>query len=232
MGRIKRKVRENVKNSKKPFNEWYDEHKEEIGRVVEDEPEFEESIGSVRIKKRIPNIIWTATAGVVFLLIVIVSSVMLFNRESTQPQIPDLTFGEESVETVDLEEGAVSELMIQVPQLMKLENISGTQSIYQVDDSVVMTLISGEMETVNDFYFVEVRIVYNDNFVFLDKWEYEELESETVIGDTTIMHESKGQDDFGLNVFFAVTETESGFLYWKVSCLEGLFEEWLEEMFV
>ena len=147
MGSIKRKIRENVENSKKPFNEWYDEHKEEIGRVVEDEPESEESVGSVRIKKRIPNIIWTVTAGVVFLLIVIVSSVMLFNRESTQPQIPDLTFGEESVETVDLEEGAVSELMIQVPQLMKLENISGTQSIYQVDDSVVMTLISGEMET-------------------------------------------------------------------------------------
>ena len=100
-----------------------------------------------------------------------------------------------------------------------------------MDNSIVMTLVSGELETVDDFYFVDARISYNDNFIFLDKWEYEELGSEVVVGNTVVRYEARGLDDFGLYLFFAVTEIESETVYWRVSCMEGLFDEWLSIMF-
>lgn len=125
----------------------------------------------------------------------------------------------------------MEEILDDIPQLNNLQQVTGTKSVYQQDQSIVMAMVSGEMETINDFYFVEAKIVYNDNFIFLDKWEYAELDEEETIGGTSISYKSYGTDEVGLYVYLAVTEKESATVYWKVSCIEGLFDEWLSIMF-
>ena len=229
MGRLRREINKKVKSSKPPFDVWYDSHREEIGNVT-GHMEQEKDLGEVKVKSRITYFVVIAT-GILLIVAAIVLAALFHDRQSeTQPQIPDLTFGEESVDIVPLNEEELNVILERIPQLTKLTNITATSSVYQVDNSVVMSLVSGELETANDFYLVEARIVYNDNFIFLTKWEYDELESETSIGDTTILYESKGMDDFGMNVFFVLLETDTELVYWKVSCFEGLFDDWLEYM--
>ena len=226
MGRFERDIQRKMKKSKKPFEEWYEEHEEAIQKAVESQS-LEETADGVKLKRRIPNIAWIACAGIIMLIIAITVAVLLTRNGSES----DFTFGEDSVQSFALEEGELEEMLDDIPQLNNLQQVTGTKSVYQQDQSTVMAMVSGEMETINDFYFVEAKIVYNDNFIFLDKWEYAELDEEETIGGTSISYKSYGTDEVGLYVYLAVTETESATVYWKVSCIEGLFHEWLGNMF-
>lgn len=227
---IKRDIQRKVKESKKPVEEWRTEHAEEIRSVIGKNMSEDTNVGMIKAKKRFFNYI-LGTVGILFIIIAVVVALLINGQRSIQPGLPDLTFGEESVEAIQMSDEELVEVKEQHPQLNLLENTDGAKFIYQMDNSVVMTLVSGEMETADDFYFVDARISYNDNFIFLDRWEYEELESEVVIGSTVVRYEARGVDDFGLYLFFAVTETESETVYWRVSCMEGLFDEWLSIMF-
>ena len=226
MGRFERDIQRKMKKSKKPFDEWYEEHEEAIQKAVESQS-LDENGDGVKLKRRIPNIAWIACAGIIMLIIAITVAVLL-TRNGAEA---DFTFGEDSVQSFAMEEGELAEILDDIPQLNNLQQVTGTKSVYQQDQSIVMAMVSGEMETINDFYFVEAKIVYNDNFIFLDKWEYAELDEEETIGGTSISYKSYGTDEVGLYVYLAVTETESATVYWKVSCIEGLFNEWLENMF-
>ena len=228
---IKRDIQRKVKESKKPVEEWRTEHAEEIRSVIGKNMSEDINVGMIKAKKRFFNYI-LGTVGILFIIIAVVVALLINGQQqSIQPGLPDLTFGEESVEAIQMSDEELMGVKEQHPQLNLLENTDGAKFIYQMDNSVVMTLVSGELETADDFYFVDARISYNDNFVFLDKWEYEELGSEVVVGSTVVRYEARGMDDFGLYLFFAVTETESETVYWRVSCMEGLFDEWLSIMF-
>lgn len=228
---IKRDIQRKVKESKKPVEEWRTEHAEEIRSVIGKNMSEDTNVGMIKAKKRFFNYI-LGTVGILFIIIAVVVALLINGQQqSIQPGLPDLTFGEESVEEIQMSDEELMGVKEQHPQLNLLENTDGAKFIYQMDNSVVMTLVSGELETADDFYFVDARISYNDNFIFLDKWEYEELGSEVVIGSTVVRYEARGMDDFGLYLFFAVTETESETVYWRVSCMEGLFDEWLSIMF-
>lgn len=228
---IKRDIQRKVKESKKPVEEWRTEHAEEIRSVIGKNMSEDTNVGMIKAKKRFFNYI-LGTVGILFIIIAVVVALLINGQQqSIQPGLPDLTFGEESVEAIQMSDEELMEVKEQHYQLNLLENTDGAKFIYQMDNSVVMTLVNGELETADDFYFVDARISYNDNFIFLDKWEYEELESEVVIGSTVVRYEARGMDDFGLYLFFAVTETESETVYWRVSCMEGLFDEWLSIMF-
>lgn len=227
---IKRDIQRKVKESKKPVEEWRTEHAEEIRSVIGKNISEDINVGMIKAKKRFFNYI-LGTVGILFIIIAVVVALLINGQRSIQPGLPDLTFGEESVEAIQMSDEELVEVKEQHPQLNLLENTDGAKFIYQMDNSVVMTLVNGELETADDFYFVDARISYNDNFIFLDKWEYEELGSEVVVGSTVVRYEARGVDDFGLYLFFAVTETESETVYWRVSCMEGLFDEWLSIMF-
>lgn len=228
---IKRDIQRKVKESKKPVEEWRTEHAEEIRSVIGKNMSEDINVGMIKAKKRFFNYI-LGTVGILFIIIAVVVALLINGQQqSIQPGLPDLTFGEESVEAIQMSDEELMGVKEQHPQLNLLENTDGAKFIYQMDNSVVMTLVNGELETADDFYFVDARISYNDNFIFLDKWEYEELGSEVVVGSTVVRYEARGVDDFGLYLFFAVTETESETVYWRVSCMEGLFDEWLSIMF-
>lgn len=224
---IKRDIQKKVKGSKKAAEKWYAEHEAELQRRMEISSEFDDSFGAVKAKRRIPNIAWIACVGIMMLIIAITVAVVLTRNQAES----EFAFGEDSVQSFALEEGELAEVLDEIPQLNHLQQVTGTKSVYQQDQSIVMVMLSGEMETINDYYFIEAKIVYNDYFIFLDKWEYDELDEKEAIGGTSISYKSYGTDEVGLYVYLAVTETQSAMVYWKVSCIEGLFDEWLESMF-
>lgn len=225
MDRFRRKIRQKLKGSQKPFEVWYREQAGEPAGVTE------EGRGAVKVKKRIGSAVWLIAAAVAFIMLVTVIAVALGGRQQTAPQIPDLTFGEESVVSIEMGEADISETLEDVPFLKKLSNASGRNSYYIVDNSPVMTMIKGEMQTQTDFYLITAKIVYNKNFIFLDWWEYQDLPNSFTAGDTSVYYKSFGKNDSDMQVFFATTETDGVLIYWEVSCFQGQFCEWAQAMF-
>lgn len=227
MGRLERDLKRKVKNTKKDYSEWYSEHEQQIMRRVEETDE-EIELGGIKAKRRVymPVILGCA----VILLAAIITIIVLLNNSSRIDQ-PGLTFSEDAVTQSYMTEEEVNGLISGYPQFEKMENVTCTKLLYSADDSLVMNIVDGELETPNDFYLINIRISYTQSFIFFDKWEFEDLENQTAINGTAIEYESKGTDDYGMDLYYAVTKSENATLYWKVSCIEGLFDEWLQIMF-
>ena len=231
MGRLERDLKKRVKNTKKDYSEWYSEHEQQILQRV-DENSRDVDLGNVKAKKLVSVKAWIWGGVAILLTAIIALSVLLSRSESLEPGIPDFTFGAESVNDVAMSEEEIGEVVDEFPQLSKFTIAEGINVIYIENGLVVMNTINGELDTADDFYLIYLRISYTDNFIFFDKYEFEELENQTVVNGTEIEYEAKGTDDYGMYLYYAVTQTADAPLYWKVSCIEGLFDEWLQVMFV
>lgn len=231
MGRLERELKKRVKNTKKDYSEWYSEHEQQILQRV-DENSRDVDLGNVKAKKLVSVKAWIWGGVAILLTAIIALSVLLSRSESLEPGIPDFTFGAESVNDVAMSEEEIGEVVDEFPQLSKFTIAEGINVIYIENGLVVMNTINGELDTADDFYLIYLRISYTDNFIFFDKYEFEELENQTVVNGTEIEYEAKGTDDYGMYLYYAVTQTADATLYWKVSCIEGLFDEWLQVMFV
>lgn len=226
--KIQRDIQKRIKAGVQPFDVWYSEHEEKITSCIGTEQTEDEELGTAKIKRRFPMAARIACVAIAVLTIAIAILILLQHNNSVVENKP---FGEDQVQNITLEEKELERVFDQLPQLGNLENVSGIRSVYRKDKSTVMVSVNGEIETKNDFYIVDMRMLFNDNFVFLDKWEYSELTQAITVGETSIEYDSFGTDSFGLYVYLAVTEVENTTIYWKVSCIEGRFDEWLQIMF-
>ena len=230
MGRFERDLKRKVKNTKKDYAEWYGEHEKEIMQCVE-KADSEVDLGNVKVKRSASVKIWIFASAVLLLIAFIAVFGMLNKNVNSVPEIPDFTFGEENVNNEAMNDEDINEIVNQFPQITKLVVVDGISIVYTEDGSVVMNVINGELETPDDFYLVNVKISYTDNFAFFDKWEYEELENKTVINGTEVEYGAKGTDDYGMYQYCVFTRIGDVKLYWKVSCIEGLIDDWLQIMF-
>ena len=230
MGRLERDLKKKVKNTKKDYSEWYSEHEQQILQRV-DENNSEVDLGSVKVKRRVPVKVFILGGVGILLAAIIVMSVLMSRPKDQMPGIPDFTFGEEDVIELGMSEDELSEVVKNYTQLSNFDVLDGMKILYGRDSSLVMNVVNGELETSDDFYLIYLRISYTDNFIFFDKWGFEDLQNQTVINGTEIEYEAKGTDDYGMDLYYAVTNTEDATLYWSVSCIEGLFNEWLQIMF-
>lgn len=230
MGRLERDLKKKVKNTKKDYSEWYSEHEQQILQRV-DENNSEVDLGSVKVKRRVSVKVFILGGAVILLAAIIVMSVLMSRPKDQMPGIPDFTFGEEEVTELEMSEAELREVVENYTQLSNLDAVDGMKILYSKDSSLVMNVVNGELETSDDFYLIYLRISYTDNFIFFDKWGFEDLQNQTVINGTEIEYEAKGKDHYGMYLYYAVTKTEDATMYWSVSCIEGLFDEWLQVMF-
>ena len=203
MGRLERDLKKKVKNTKKDYSEWYSEHEQQILQRV-DENNSEVDLGSVKVKRRVPVKVWILGGVIIVLAAIIAMSVLLSKTDSEVPEIPDFTFSEEEITEFEMSEAELNEVVEKYTQLSNFEALDGMKILYGKDSSLVMNIVDGELETADDFYFINV---------------------------TEIEYEAKVTDDYGMYLYYAVTKTEGATMYWKVSCIEGLFNEWLQVMF-
>ena len=61
--------------------------------------------------------------------------------------------------------------------------------------------------------------------------EYDYLEETRQFGDITVNYQliMKNSDD--VYIYYAVSESGAGTVYWRIESYEGLFDEWLEYTF-
>lgn len=230
---IKRDIQKKVKGSKKAAEKWYAEHEAELQRRMEISSEFDDSFGAVKAKRRIPIVLWSAAAGIVLAAVILTTVILLLNNNTsqTQPGIPDLTFGEEDVAVSAMSDDELAALVAEIPQFTRFKIARGDKTTYKEDNSLVMQTIRGEYETPDDFYLITARVLYNENFVFLSRPAYDELEETRQFGDVTVNYGliTKSSDDIYL--YYALSESDAGTVYWRIESYEGLFDEWLEDTF-
>lgn len=229
MGRFERDIRKKIEESDQPFNEWFAERQD---RLTDFEPPEEPAsdLGPVRVRRR--TFAWLTGAIAVLLVAFVVTAVFLFRGQpQSQPQIPDLSFGEEGVYMEALTDEEFQRTLQQVPALTRLTVTEQRAVRHQQDDSIVMVIVIGEQETNDDYYFIEARVEYNENYMFLEKSQYDNLENVEIIDDTLVSYGVAGTDEYGLTEYRILSETDDATVYWKVSSVNGLLEEWLQLTF-
>ncbi len=235
MGRFERDIRKKMKESDQSFDEWFAEHRDRLTNFKPPE-EPASDLGPVRVRRR--TFAWLTGAVALLLVAFIVTAVFLFRGHSqsqpqlpSQPQIPDLSFGEEGVYMEVLSENDYQQTIQRVPALVKLTITEQWAIRHSNDHSIVMVNLVGEQITDTDCYFVNARIEYNENYMFLEKSQYDNLENVETIGDTLVSYGVAGTDEYGLTEYRILSETDGATVYWTVSSVNDLLEEWLQLTF-
>ena len=217
MGRFERDIRKKIEESDQPFNEWFAERQD---RLTDFEPPEEPAsdLGPVRVRRR--TFAWLTGAIAVLLVAFVVTAVFLFRGQpQSQPQIPDLSFGEEGVYMNELSDEELQGTIQRVPALASLSVTDQRKVLRYADQSLVMVVVKGEQMTDNDYY------------NFSEKMYYQDLENKIVVGDTQISYGLSGQDKYGFAEYRILSETDDATVYWTVSSVNGLLEEWLQLTF-
>lgn len=227
MGRLERKIRKRLTQETQPFEAWYEAHKDRLSRF--EQPQ-ESDLGQVKAKRRSPALVWLACAlALLFVALAVTLGLLLNNRP--QSPVSDLTFGEEAVRTEELSEAEFNGCLNILPILNYVENGDRIKEVRRDDSSLVMIIVWGNLQTENDYYFVDVRLVFNKNFILADKNQYDDLGSNAIINDVSVSYGVRGQDDYGFDQYRVVSEHGDVTAYWTVSSINGEFEEWLQLTF-
>lgn len=236
MGRFERKIRKKLQQDVPPFDQWFEEHKDQLAKFDHSQESAEDQ-GEVRAKRRVPTYAWIVGTAVLLLTALALMLAFLLPREQTQPQIPsqpsipDLTFGEEGVYLDTLSSEELDGIMLVVPSFSEMTITRQQKIIRREDNSIVMAVINGELATENDYYFIEAKFSYNNNYIFSEKLYYEELEHSINISGTQISYAVKGTDDYGFTEYRILSESDSATIYWTVSSVSGEIDEWLQMTF-
>ena len=237
MGKLEREIRKRMKQSAEPYEVWAQKHSDELAKIAaKQESQTVDVGGAVKAKRRIPNFAWLIGAGIVLLTLILTISILLSRNASqtqipSQPQIPDLSFGDDFVNVSYMTEDEISAIKEEVPQFSNFLITEATKSTHLEDGSLVMYTIRGELETEDDFYLIEARILYNDNFVFLGRTNYRDFEMTQTIGDTKVSSKYVGKDSDDIYQYLLLSENGNTTVYWSLDSYEGLFDEWLEITF-
>lgn len=237
MGKLEREIRKRMKQSAEPYEVWAQKHSDELAKIAaKQESQTVDVGGAVKAKRRIPNFAWLIGAGIVLLTLILTISILLSRNASqtqipSQPQIPDLSFGDDFVNVSYMTEDEISAIKEEVPQFSNFLITEATKSTHLEDGTLVMYTIRGELETEDDFYLIEARILYNDNFVFLGRTNYRDFEMTQTIGDTKVSSKYVGKDSDDIYQYLLLSENGNTTVYWSLDSYEGLFDEWLEITF-
>lgn len=237
MGKLEREIRKRMKQSAEPYEIWTQKHSDELAKIAAKQESRSVDVGgAAKAKRRIPNFAWLIGAGIVLLTLILTISILLSRNASqtqipSQPQIPDLSFGDDFVNVSYMTEDEISAIKEEVPQFSNFLITEATKSTHLEDGSLVMYTIRGELETEDDFYLIEARILYNDNFVFLGRTNYRDFEMTQTIGDTKVSSKYVGKDSDDIYQYLLLSENGNTTVYWSLDSYEGLFDEWLEITF-
>ncbi len=227
MGRLERKIRKRLTQETQPFEAWYEAHKDRLSRF---EQLQESDLGQVKARRRSPALVWLACMLALLFVALAVTLGLLFNNRPQSP-VSDLTFGEEAVRTEELSEAEFDSCLEILPPLANLEREGELKEVLLEDGSLVNVIVWGAMVTENDYYFIEMRMVFNKNFRLAEADLYTGLENSVMIGETPVSYGVRGQDDYGFDQYRVVSEHGDVTAYWTVSSINGEFEEWLQLTF-
>lgn len=231
MGKLEREIRKRMKQSAEPYEVWVQKHSDKLAEIAAKQESQPVNVGgAVKAKRRVPVFVWLIGAGIILLTLIVTVSILL-SRNASQTQIPDFSFGDDFVNVSYMTEDEISAIIEEVPQFSNFLITEATKSTHLEDGSLVMYTIRGELETEDDFYLIEARILYNDNFVFLGRTNYRDFEMTQTIGDTKVSSKYVGKDSDDIYQYLLLSENGNTTVYWSLDSYEGLFDEWVEITF-
>ncbi len=112
--------------------------------------------------------------------------------------------------------------LVDYPFINKMQVTAQGELLLRTDDSLVFTIIDGELETEEDYYFIKVQIEHNKNYEFGYKIAYQNLKNNEIINGWVIGYEQKSIDPNDLYVFYLHLQNNNGqVIYMEVHCFEN-----------
>ncbi len=227
MGRLERKIRKRLTQETQPFEAWYEAHKDRLSRF--EQPQ-ESDLGQVKAKRRSPALVRLACALTLLFVALAVTLGLLFNNRP-QSLGSDMIFGENDIAIEEMSSAEFENCLEILPSIANINVTDRLKGTHNHDNSLVLYIVWGNLQTSDDYYFIEMRFVFNTNFVLPNKDLYTGLENSVMIGETPVSYGVRGQDDYGFDQYRVVSEHGDVTAYWTVSSINGEFEEWLQLTF-
>lgn len=220
MGKLEKKIRKRIQAGQEDFGTWFEKHGDDFpGAGFAAEPE-ERGAEKVKAKQA-----WLIAAAFVLAALCVV---LCFLPMMLQKEPPVSHFGDESVYERVLEDSEKQKVFEEYPFLYELTYTGGAKLVKADDESLVFIIMSCELETVTDYYFVTVQIEYNSYYDFLSKQSYENLQQQTEINGYSVRYDLLGLDADELNWYRMLTEKNGQKIYWEIHCFEESITEFID----
>ena len=234
MGKFERAFRKKYRQEVPPYETWRAENSHRFPQSAQSSEQIEN--GHVMAKRRFPAWGWGVLAGAAVLLALILTLVFsLRDRPSSLPEqpgsIPDLTFGDMQVYSISMSEDDLIRCQDFIMSFADWSVTESTKMLRNDDDSLVLYIVRGELETEADYYFIEARLVFNENYVLSNKDQYENLEESVEIDGLQIHYELMETNQTPRYRYYVLSEYEDVTIYWTVSSINDHFDEWLQLTF-
>lgn len=216
MDRLQKKIKKEIKKHQQSFDEWYEVHYAALSKF--DGQTSEAPNGNTAVKARK---IWVPIVSSLLMVVVCLSIVLSIVFSNGNNDF-DFTFSEGDVYTIELSDSEFNEVNSICPFVEDME-ITAKDGLYLKSDmSLVMAIISGEIETTDNFYILDVLVEYNKNYNFGYKPIYEDLDNSTRTGEWSITYENTTVDLSGLYVYLLrMVNQEGQVVYIETHCLEN-----------
>lgn len=234
MGKFERAFRKKYRQEVPPYETWRAENSHRFPQSAQSSEQIEN--GHVIAKRRFPAWGWGVLAGAAVLLALILTLVFLLrDRPSSLPEqpgsIPDLTFGDMQVYSISMSEDDLIRCQDFIMSFADWSVTESTKMLRNDDDSLVLYIVRGELETEADYYFIEARLVFNENYVLSNKDQYENLDESIEINGLQIFYEMQETNQTPRYRYYVLSEYEDVTIYWTVSSINDHFDEWLQLTF-
>ena len=226
MGRFERKIQKKLKSEVENFDVWFEKNQDKLPGFANNTTTEKEQKSDVKVKTRKA---WLIPAAFLFAAICIVLCFLplMLGDGSDLPQTP-AHFGDESVYERVLEDSEKQKVFEEYPFLYELTYTGGAKLVKADDESLVFIIMSCELETVTDYYFVTVQFEYNPYYEFLSKHTYENLQQQTEINGYSVRYDLLGLDADELNWYRMLTEKNGQKIYWEIHCFEESITEFID----
>lgn len=219
MGRFERKIKKQMNKDTEDFDKWYAKNQEQLYAFSKENEPIGHLTGNgvIAISKRVlyPVI---ACVGCIVICLTVLLAVFLTNDKNDF----DLTFGEDDVYVSQISDEEFQDVLNRYPFISKMQVTAYDDLRLWQDNSLVFTIIDGELETEDDYYFIKVQVEHNKNYEFGYKIAYQNLKYIETINGWDIGYEQKSIDTSNLYVFYLHLEDCNGqVIYMEVHCFEN-----------
>lgn len=218
MGKFKRKFKKEINKNTEDFDSWFEKNQDRLsGFTVESEATYHKG-GNVLVKN---CRVWIPILALLCCIAICVAVLLpiLLNKGNNDF---DLRFGEESVYPSMISDAELQSIIEEYPFISKMHITSQGELKLCDDDSLVFTIIDGEIDTGDNYYLLKVQIEHNKNYEFLYKSVYLNLKNQTVVKDWNVTYGQGINDPSGLFVYFIRLEDSIGqVIYMEVHCFEN-----------
>ena len=219
MGRLERKIKKQLKKDAEPFDVWQDRNQTRLNGFEKQHNGSEQhSWGDVLVKERriwIP--IFAFLCGIIICLTILLP--VLLNKNNSDF---DMTFGDERVYASMVLEEELQSITESYPFINKMQITEQVELRLQDDDSLVFTIIDGEIDTGDNYYLLKVQIEHNKNYEFGYKSVYRNLKNQTDVNGIVVTYGQGINDPSDLFVYFLRLEyPKEQVIYIEVHCFEN-----------